>query len=44
VSTDPVAAHHPYEFSLQRDIFDIFHPSDVPNKGDGRSSPNSWPT
>gem|GEM_PF-3197113 len=35
VSTDPVAGHHPYEFSLQRDLFDVFTHQTSPRGGNG---------
>jgi len=36
VSADPVSGHHPYEFSLQRDLFDVFTHQTSPRGGNGR--------
>ena len=35
MSTDPVAGLHPYEFSLQRENFDVFTHQTSPRSGDG---------
>ena len=35
MSTDPVAGLHPYEFSLQRDLFDVFTHQTSPRGGNG---------
>jgi len=35
VSTDPVSGMHPYEFSLQRDLFDIFTHQTSPRANNG---------